>query len=79
MQVSSLDPLWKVVMTIASLGWLEGGERKFDIVIEKVELVVLEKMLVKVTKLLLDVPLQKVPEPVVYFNCKLRLNRSSSM
>lgn len=47
---------------------MEGGDRKFDIVIEKVELVVLEKMLVKVTKLLLDVPLQKVPEPVVYLD-----------
>lgn len=33
-------------------------------VIEKVELVVLEKILLNVTKLLLAVPLQKVPEPV---------------
>ena len=56
---------------------MEGGDRKFDIVIEKVEEVVLEKMLVKVTKLLLDVPLQEAPEPVVYFNCLLRLSRSS--
>lgn len=34
-------------------------------VIEKVELVVLEKMLLNVTRLLLVVPLQYVPEPVL--------------
>jgi hypothetical protein len=52
-QVSSLDVPLYVVMMIASLGWFDGGDKKFDIPIEKVELVVPEKRLDIVIRLVL--------------------------
>lgn len=68
MQVSNLNPLNSVVITIASLGWLDGGDRKLEIPIEKVLETVVENKLDIVIMLVLGEPTHCTPEPTFYIS-----------
>lgn len=67
-QVSNLDPLTELVIMMASLGWFDGGDRKFEMPIEKALVTVDENKLDIVIRLVLCEPTHCTPEPTFYIS-----------